>query len=140
MNFAQAYEAYSAHCEAVQVMPLSENALRLYAQKNKWWMSKARHGEAVHNEKWVPYINLERPKYEGSLWVADWSGTKLRYLASAGHIQSLYMLRIYDDATGQLMGYDLSGRLGRVARGCAQGRAHGHRPQWRLLCGGTADR
>ena len=124
----------------MQVAPLSESALRLYAQKNKWWMSKARHGEAVHNKKWVPYINLERPKYEGSLWVADWSGTKLRYLASAGHIQSLYMLRIYDDATGQLMGYDLSGRLGRVARGCAQGRAHGHRPQWRLLCGGTADR
>ena len=112
LNFMQAYAAYRKHCEAVELTPLSYSSMRLYAQRNRWWMSKERHGEAVHNEKWVPYIKLERPKYEGSLWVADWSGTKLRYLSDKGQVLSLYMLRIYDDATGKLMGYDLTEGLG----------------------------
>lgn len=102
------YDKYVAACKQSQIEPVSLSTAKVYINQNRHWMSLERDGEAVFNDKVAPYISQLKAQKYCSLWVADWSGTKLLYYdKSSRKVKSLYMLRITDVATNKIVGWEL---------------------------------
>lgn len=114
------YSWYAKECEEYGYDPVSESAVAFYLRRfpNRARMSLERDGHDHFNSTYKPYIPAYKPKYTSSVWVADFSGTKLLYRYSKQSwskdgkrkVQkwvtgSGYLLRIVDSATDCIAGW-----------------------------------
>lgn len=114
------YTWYAKECKEYGYDPVSESAVAFYLRRfpNRARMSLERDGSDHFNSTYKPYIPAYKPKYTGSVWVADFSGTKLLYRYSKQSwskdgkrkVQkwvtgSGYLLRIVDSATDYIAGW-----------------------------------
>ena len=126
-GIAGVYPRYKERIEAYGLDAVSERTVQFYISRfsNKALMSLERDGKDHFTNTYLPYVPQFMPKYTGSLWVADFSGSKILYKdvvtkwnTNTGRkvtkqvIKSHYMCRITDVATGKLIGWSLSEKQG----------------------------
>lgn len=120
LHKTQVYDQYINECKELGVDAVSERTVQFHLNKfaNRSMMSYERDGKDHFTSNYKPYIPQFKPNYAGTMWVADYSGTKLMYryrkevwrngrkktvVASA----SWYMLRIIDAATDYIVSWGL---------------------------------
>lgn len=120
LHKTQVYNNYLVECQDLDIDPVAERTVQHHLNKfhNRALMSYERDGNDHFTNKYKPYIPQFKPNYSSSLWVADFSGTKLMYrykktVWRAGKkvsqitSGSWYMLRIVDAATDYIVGWGL---------------------------------
>lgn len=121
------YDKYRDQIEEYGLDPVAERTVQFYLTRfsNKSMMALERDGRDSFNDRYVPYVPQFMPKYTGSLWTIDFSGSKILYRdiitkrnTNTGRketkqvIKSHYMCRVVDVASGKLIGWSLSERQG----------------------------
>lgn len=121
------YTKYQDRIKEYGLDPVASRTATHYLGKfsNRALMSLERDGSDYFNDKYTPYIPQFIPKHTGTVWVADFSGTKILYTevrekwnTNTGRKQtkqvtkSHYMCRIHDVSTGALIGWSLTDRQG----------------------------
>lgn len=106
LSKAEVYRRYVDICGQLHIAPLSTTSVDRLLVKNRHWLSWIRDGEDAFKNIYAPYIVRDKLRYAGSKWAADWSGTNLSYVDRTGKVSTLYMLRIYDVATTQMVGWE----------------------------------
>ena len=126
-GIAGVYPKYKERIEAYGLDAVSERTVQFYISRfsNKALMALERDGKDHFTNTYLPYVPQFMPQYTGSLWVGDFSGSKILYRdtvtkwnTNTGRkvtkqvIKSHYMCRITDVATGKLIGWSLSEKQG----------------------------
>ncbi len=114
------YKDYEKTIREYGFDPVNESTVAFYLRKfpNRAMMSLERDGHDHFTNKYKPYIPTFKPQYSGSIWVADYSGTKMLYKyrktgwnkAGTKKVDkwvsgSGYLLRITDSATDYIAGW-----------------------------------
>ena len=91
------------------VTPISYRTFSAHTNRysGKMKMGKARHGYDYFNKKFQTYVPAKPLEYAGSMWVMDGSGLKLAYNKD-GKPATLYMTRVFDVASGLLLGHSVA--------------------------------
>lgn len=91
------------------VRPVSYRTFSAHTNRysGKMKMGRARHGYDYFNKKFQTYVPAKPLEYAGSMWVMDGSGLKLAYNKD-GKVATLYMTRIFDVASGLLLGHSVA--------------------------------
>lgn len=91
------------------VTPISYRTFSAHTNRysGKMKIGKARHGYDYFNKKFQTYVPAKPLEYGGSMWVMDGSGLKLAYNRD-GKPATLYMLRVFDVASGLLLGHSVA--------------------------------
>lgn len=117
------YELYEKEIKRFGLVPLSQRTIEQYINKysTKAKASLERDGQEYFTDKYLPQIKQFKPKYVGSLWAADFSGSKLYYKVQkknrkTGKMkwdkESFYLFRIVDAASGYIVGWSISNTKG----------------------------
>lgn len=120
LHKSQVYQQYLEECEQMGIDAVSERTVSHHLNRfaKRALMSYERDGRDHFTSTYQPYIPQFKPQYSGTLWVADFSGTKLlfRYKKTVWRggkkVQqvtsgSWYLLRIVDAATDYIVGWVL---------------------------------
>jgi transposase InsO family protein len=115
------YNEYKKQVEEYGCSAISESTVALYLRRfpNRMLMSLERDGSDHFNSTYKPYIRSHKPAFASSIWVADFSGSKLlyRYMkeswkdgkkVSKWTTASGYVLRITDCATDYIVAWHFS--------------------------------
>lgn len=91
------------------VSPISYRTFSAHTNRysGKMKMGRARHGYDYFNKKFQTYVPAKPLEYAGSMWVMDGSGLKLAYNKD-GKPATLYMTRVFDVASGLLLGHSVA--------------------------------
>ncbi len=122
MNIGAANKLYKKYlfeqkyCPMMTEMGLKSVSYRTFCAHTdeiyaKVFMSKERDGDKAFNRYYKTYMPCLPLEFANSLWVADGSGTKLRYqknTATGVKAGTMYMVRVHDVATRALLGYSIS--------------------------------
>ncbi|MCF8327169.1 MAG: transposase family protein [Bacteroidales bacterium] len=120
LHKTQVYDQYLNECKELGIDAVSERTVQFHLNKfaNRSMMSYERDGKDHFSSNYKPYIPQFKPNYAGTMWVADYSGTKLMYRyrkevwrngrkTSQITSASWYMLRIVDVATDYIVSWGL---------------------------------
>lgn len=120
LHKTQVYDQYLNDCREFGVDAVSERTVQFHLNKfsKRSMMSYERDGKDHFTSNYKPYIPQFKPNYAGTLWVADYSGTKLMYRykkevwrngrkTTVTSSASWYMLRIVDAATDYIVSWGL---------------------------------
>jgi hypothetical protein len=112
------YQQYCKEISSYGFSPISESALNYYLRKFEAPLSLERDGEEHFTDKHLPVIHSARPQFVGTLWAADFSGSKLMYRTQLQKwdkdkkrrnlkwvAKSWYLFRIVDAASGYIVGW-----------------------------------
>ncbi len=114
-------DVYNTYCEEIEkhgFAPLAERTINKYLNKysTRAKASLERDGKSHFTDKYLPQIRQFKPKYVGTLWAADFSGTKLAFRyevidKKTGKKKwkpgSWYLFRVVDAATGYIVGWSV---------------------------------
>ncbi len=113
------YNTYSQDILQYGLFPLSKRTVCQYLNRysKRSLASLERDGHSYFTDKYLPQVHRFKPKYVGTLWAADFSGSKLMYRyqkinkktgKKQWSVGSWYLFRVVDAASGYIVGWSVA--------------------------------